>query len=171
MHTEPRATPLIRKVVFHTNEGPETLGGAASLARFLQSIQGGYHYIVDNKTAVRVANDNQEVWGATGMNSAGLHICFIGYAGQDAQGWADPYSQAELKIAAPIVRDWCQKYGLEMKHLVDEEIRNPNGRGICGHGDVSRAKNIPGGHTDPGPNFPWTQAINLINNKPAPAPT
>ena len=33
----------------------------------------------------------------------------------------------------------------------------------CGHNDITAAKKIANGHTDPGPNYPWATYIAQVN--------
>lgn len=167
MHTEPRLGP-IDKIVVHTNEGPERTGGARNLVAYLQTIQGGYHVVVDDRDTIVTATDNLVVWGATGMNERGLHICLVGYAAQSAQEWADPYSHSEILNAVDVVAGWCQKYQIPARHLTVLEVGTSGAKGICGHADVSKAFN--GTHTDPGPNFPWPAFVALVQQKLIPAP-
>ena len=36
--------------------------------------------------------------------------------------------------------------------------------GFCGHIDITVAKKIAGGHTDPGANFPWDAYLALVKS-------
>lgn len=166
MQQSPRTTPIDR-IYLHTNEGPETAGGAQNLVNYLQRIDGGYHVVVDDKNTVRAAADDQVVWAEGGDNSRSLSICLIGYAGQSAGDWGDPYSTAELERAAQQVAAWCKQYGVPGVHVqpgVPGEA--PTDRGIALHGDDHDPHSA--GHTDPGPNFPLASFIARVNTILAP---
>lgn len=168
----------------HLNVGPEIEGGAASLARFLQTIQGGYHEIVDDKTFLIEARPDQCVYGASGMNGDGYHICVIGNV-QTAQQWADTYSRGELDLAARRVAQRCHDFGIPPTQLTDAQVADPNTRGICDHWAVNRAIVLPavargdhsmgpGDHTDVGPGFPWPSFMAAVDRNycasPVPVP-
>lgn len=161
MHKAPRTTPIDR-IYLHTNEGPETANGAQGLVNYLARIDGGYHVVVDDKSAVRAANDDQVVYGAGGDNSHSLSICLIGYAGQSASDWADEYSKAELALAAKAVAYWCIAHNIPAVHVTGAAGQAPTARGIAEHADDHDPNSA--GHTDPGPNFPLADFIARVAN-------
>lgn len=168
MHTEPRGTTAITNVVVHVNVGPETQTGAMQLRLYLNSIDAGYHQIVDNATTVVAATDNQVVWGASGANRDGLHLCLIGYADQTDDQWHDAYSTAERQRAAIVVANWCSKYQIPVKRLSPAQLQ-AGARGIVGHVDVTAAYGgNNAGHYDPGPNFPWTEFLHQVSLRMTP---
>ncbi len=174
MHVEARTEP-IEKIVVHVNVGPEVQGGAQGLARYLQTIDAGYHKIADDKQLVTVAGDDQVVWGASGMNQRGLHICLIGSADQSGTDWLDSYSRGEMDVAAHAVADWCKQHSIPVTRLSPAQVATPGKLGICGHVDVTAAfGGANAGHYDPGPNFPWTpflqKVLSLVHPAPPPPP-
>jgi hypothetical protein len=157
MHKEPRGSAG-RVCVIHVNVGPEKAGGARSLVtNVLPNQAGGYHWVIDNVEAIRCANDNELVYGARGgtANELGLHYCIIGQADQSAAEWMDDYSQAAMQLCARQIAADCKAKNIVITRTPGAFI------GVCGHADVTRAFNVPGGHTDPGPNFPWDYFLGL----------
>lgn len=158
-------------IVIHTNEGQEGPNAAENLARYLQTVDPGYHVVVDENSAVRCALDNQVVWGAGGVNARAWHLCLTGYAAQTAEQWADASSRGELAIAADLTAQACRKLDVPMVRVTDTRYGGP--RGICGHGDVSAFHSSSLGHTDPGPHFPWDGFLAAVTGgttDPAPPP-
>lgn len=158
MHKEPRASSG-KVCVVHVNVGPEKEGGARSLVNnVLPKIDGGYHWVIDNKESIRVAADNELVYGAKGgtANAVGLHYCIIGQATQTAAEWDDPYSQDAITRCAAQVGADCRAKNINPS-------RTPGVfDGVCGHVDVTIFFRVVGGHTDPGPAFPWPHFIDLV---------
>lgn len=149
-----KRTEPVEKIVVHTSEGRETEGGARNLVSYLGRITGGYHEVTDNKEAITCARDDQVTAGAAGMNARGWHICGVGSAHQKAEGWADPYSHAELTIMANRVARACLRLGIPAVRLDVGRVAHAGYKGLCGHVDVSKAYGKTD-HTDPGPDFPW----------------
>ncbi len=177
MYRGPRGTSPILYAVMHVNVGPEVEGGARGLASYLNNngpTGGGYQTISDDKELIRVANDDEIVYGAGGVNHNAVHHCFIGSADQTRDQWLDAYSRGELNFGAKQTREWCNLYGLPIAKLEGPQIAN-RAKGICGHVDVNKSglpgTVWPGGHYDPGPNFPWDVYLPLINgDAPTPPP-
>lgn len=90
------------------------------------------------------------VYHAVGGNDHGIGIELCGYARTARVGWIKRRGQ-RIALAKTIAR-LCHTYGLG----------TPNhGTNVLGHGDVTRKFNVSGGHTDPGPNFPWDAVMKL----------
>lgn len=158
-------TKPIRQIVIHVNVGPETpITSAEQLVKYLASITGGYHHVHDDDSSVRLVDDGRCVAGAKGgdCNDVAVHHCIIGRADQTAAQWDDAFSRAAIARCARDVAADCKTHGITVAHIVDAAIRDKGRSGICGHGDVSRAWSVVGGHTDPGPAFPWDRFIALV---------
>jgi N-acetyl-anhydromuramyl-L-alanine amidase AmpD len=160
-----------RAIVIHTMEAPEKGDTAESVANYFKNGAGGrtasVHFCVDSNSVVQTAQMKDLCAGAKGMNTHGIHIEHAGYAKQNVSDWGDEYSEQMLLnsayLAATVI---CPKYGIPARRLTDTEIRrvktDRDVRGFCGHGDVSRALAIPGGHTDPGGSFPWKTYLRWV---------
>jgi hypothetical protein len=154
----PRTAPITMLVV-HTNEGPEGPTTAEGLAAYLTHEHPpdnpGYHIVVDENSAVRLAPDGNRVNGAGGVNERSLHVCITGYAAQSAAQWHDVESLEAIAIASSVLKEWSRIHAIPLIRLAPSQIRN-NIRGVCGHVDVSSVYPASQGHSDPGVNFPWT---------------
>jgi len=155
-----KRTRAIRQVVIHVNVGPEIPGKSAeALAKYLDGIVGGYHHVHDDDSSLRLVGDDICVAGAKGgdCNEVALHHCIIGRADQTAAQWGDEFSAAAMQRCATHVAEDCRYHAIRPERITGSEIVNPTVSGLCGHGDISHAWNVRGGHSDPGPNFPWDQ--------------
>lgn len=161
----PGGQAAIRKLVLHLNVGPDVEGGARLLSDFLDHQDAGYHEVGDDKESIEKAAPDRMVEAASGMNLAGWHYCVVANLQTPAQ-WADPYSAAEIDLAARVFAQKCHEFGLPPVLLTDAQIADPNARGICDHWGVNRAivkpavargdhSMGPGDHTDVGAGFPW----------------
>jgi Negative regulator of beta-lactamase expression len=100
-------------------------------------------------------------------NDIGIHHEQCGTASWTALQWQTPYAKAMRDRMARAQADDCKTYGLQVRRLTVAEVRAAyydNGPGgICGHYDITRAFPEDGGtHTDPGPNFPWSEHIAAV---------
>lgn len=155
-------------IVVHTNEpGPhEPSGAAVGLAKYLEQPHPpdypAYHALTDDVQIVVTAHDDERVNGAGGTAEYALHVCIYGTAAQTAEQWDDAFSRAAVQHAAAVVTTWCARHGIPIRKLNGRESQN--GHGICGHGDVSSWSSGSGGHSDPGPHFPWDRFITLVKD-------
>lgn len=156
------------RLCYHTNQGPEE-GSAISLAEWQQRPaeqrkppnKGGYHEIVDKDTVAVTAAITENVNGAKGDNTYAYHICMLGYAEQSREQWLDPTSREIIRNAAERGAAFLKSQNLPGVKLTPSDIQQQK-RGVEGHGDVSAAF-VPGGHTDPGADFPWDVMMADIN--------
>lgn len=82
------------------------------------------------------------------------------------------WSDATMRVAAPLVAEACRRYGIPIRKVGPDELKRGE-KGICGHGDVTLAWR-EGDHMDPGPRFDWGKFVGLVaaaaGGAPAPAP-
>lgn len=179
MHTEQRTQP-IRYVVLHDNEGPEGAGSAQQLASYLLNNGpdgGGYQATFDDLHTVTVQPDSQVCWANGAINSVSVDGCIVGYASQTPQQWADQFDAGSpgvpgaIEEAARWFASRCRLYGIPPVHVTGSQLHDPDGRGICTHGDLTAA-GYPGteGHTDPGGNFPIGQFVARVAQILTPVP-
>lgn len=145
----------IRVVVWHDTEG----GTARSIAAFFKSSKamGSAHLTVDDFEAQRSLEDNVIPWGAPGANTSGLHIEQCGFASWSKARWL--LHQPMLHRTAYKSARFCRKYHIPVRLLTPAELK-AGMRGIVTHNIVSQAF-TPGGHTDPGPNYPVGYVLRL----------
>jgi N-acetyl-anhydromuramyl-L-alanine amidase AmpD len=157
---------IIKYIVIHTPESPEADLGAENVARYFTTAAAGgaTHLVVDNNSVVQCVLDHDIAYGAKGgnINAEALHVEMMGYAGQSKKQWLDNYSIANIAITADKVAQWCLKFDIIPRRLSDAELLAGKLKGIIGHDQVTRVFKVSGGHTDPGPNFPWPRLMSMI---------
>ena len=151
----------VRVVVIHTVEAPERGTIAEDVARnwfATPAARSSAHYIVDSDSIVRCVDEANTAWAAPGANADGIQIEHAGYAAQNPGQWGDDYSRAMLELSARLTADLCRRYAIPAVHLTPSQLA-AGARGIIGHIDATNAYGPRGGHTDPGPSFPWDAYI------------
>lgn len=164
-------TRKVRVVVIHTMESPESATTAEDVARnwFAKTAaRSSAHYCVDSDSIVQCVSEADTAWAAPGANADGIQIELAGRAGQGAAGWVDPYSVAELDLAARLIAYICTRHSIPIRKLTREQLATGE-RGIIGHVDASTVYRLSD-HTDPGPDFPWDQVIAKARSYAAPTP-
>jgi hypothetical protein len=157
-----------RVIVVHTMEAPEKGITAESVAAYFkagcpdngQLRKTSAHYCIDSDSIVQCVQCKDVAYGAPNMNRLGIHLEHAGYSAQSSADWADAYSLAMLKLSSELCREvLCPKFSIDKRWLSPDEIRSigrgqSTGSGFCTHRDVTKAFGTPGGHLDPGLNFP-----------------
>lgn len=144
----PRQASSIRQIVVHSTEG----GTAASVAAFFATTaRASTQLIVDDEECWRTLPDLVIPWGAPGVNATGLHIEHCGFAHWSREEWFE--HDEELRRSAWKAATWCLQYEIQRRWLTVEQVRRRS-NGFCRHMDATVAFKNPGGHTDPGRDFP-----------------
>ena len=154
----------VRLLVVHSMESPEKPGTARAVAHwFAGSLapKASAHVCIDNREAVQCVRAEDIAWAAPGANRDGYHIELAGRASQTAEQWDDEYSAAELQLAAEHCAEVAKRYGIPVRKLSVEDVRDGKTRGFCGHVDITKAFR-KSDHTDPGPSFPWDRFIAMV---------
>jgi hypothetical protein len=160
-------TPVVarrpRVIVIHTMEAPEKGTTAQNVADYFHNGCDGRkasaHYCIDNATIRQSVQCCDVAYGAPNMNRLGIHLEHAGYAKQSLWEWQDAFSMSMLYLSAMLCsKALMPKFKIKPVWLSSSELRdsasNLDITGFCTHADVTRAFNTPGGHTDPGINFP-----------------
>jgi hypothetical protein len=97
-------------------------------------------------------------FAAPPLNTYWLHIVMPGKIGQGREGFLDEWSYGCIRAVAAYIVKHATLNGFapvrrDVRYLVGAGVENCTG--YCGHGDVEGAWHKSGGHTDPGPDFPW----------------
>ena len=155
-------------IVVHTMETPESNGRAKQVALWFAgktAPKASAHYMVDNTSVVQSVKDEDTAWAVDDfiLNEQSISIEHAGAASQSAGQWTDKYSADELATSAKLAAELAKKYNIPVAKLTPADI-TAGKSGFCGHIDITLAKKIAGGHTDPGPNFPWDKYLGQIKS-------
>lgn len=155
----------VQLIVIHDTEGSEGPTSAEDGASYDQRRTDGTstHYFHDSDSTVQCVRTEDIAHAARVQgNRRGIQHELCGREGQGIAGWADPVSQGTLVRAARQCARDARKWGIPVQHLTVAQVADGE-KGFCGHWDVTRAfPQDNGTHTDPGPDFPWTQFLNLV---------
>jgi N-acetyl-anhydromuramyl-L-alanine amidase AmpD len=150
-------------VVIHSTEGSEGPQSAEDGAAYDQRRTDGTstHFFVDTDSVIQCVRttDRAHHARATG-NKIGIGFELCGRAGQTSTQWHDAASAPMLRLAATYVAKCCRKYDIPVRRLTVAQLRDGE-KGICGHVDITNAFG-ESTHTDPGPNFPWTEMLEMV---------
>lgn len=158
----------ITQWVIHDEEYPERVDAAWDVARFFAGAnapQASAHACVDDHNAVGCVDWADIAWatGHSACNERSISIEHSGYAAQTREEWLDEYGMAMLDRSARLFADVGHRlYNIPAVQLRPEQVARGEA-GICGHNDVTVGYGIYGGHTDPGPNFPWDIYLSFVN--------
>ena len=155
-------------IVIHATQGAERIGAAEGTARRFAGIgqeapKASAHYAIDPGEVIQCVQETDVAWHCPGANRRGIGIEHCGLSEQTPEQWADEDSEAELRQSAVLAASMCQRWGIPPIKLSVDDIRQGM-RGIAGHVDFTEAFQTPGGHRDPGPDFPWQHYIELVES-------
>lgn len=163
----------VQLIVIHTTEGSSHAqsaeDGAAYDARRTDGTSA--HYFVDSSSVVQCVRTNDQAHTARSSgNRRGIQYELCARASFSEARWKDAYSQAMLRRAAKQAARDAKKWGIPVRHLTVDQVRE-GVKGFCSHWDITRAFPADRGtHTDPGPNFPWSQFLDMVRDELAPDP-
>lgn len=173
-----RSPEQIGAVVIHTAEVACTDGSAWSLAKWAagsSAPHASWHFAVDPKAIAQSVLCKDVAWHVRAPNPWTIGIELCGRAGYTEADWQSPERQAMLRNAAVLASALCDVCGLELVHAVGSEINKAHfcnythkeggtyKVGLFGHVDATTALNVPGGHWDPGPDFPWFDFLEMMS--------
>lgn len=156
---------VVRVVVIHTAETLENSNTAENLGKYFQhpDYPSSSHIGIDSNSIVQYVKDSNVAFAAPGCNNDGIQIELAGRGAQSPAEWLDTFSLSMLAIAADATAQYCLKYDLPAIHLTDEQLKSGR-RGIVGHDQVSRVYK-KSDHSDPGPNFPWSRFMCMVDSQ------
>ena len=159
-----------RLIVVHTTEGGDNVRDVA-IWQQSKSAGGSYHVLIARDgTSVRSNDDAFIPWAAMRSgNLAGYHVSLGGKAKFTRDEWlARPEQLATL---ADYIRHTARLASIPLVKVGPDVVRRADGRGICGHDDISKAWKETD-HWDPGPGFPWDHVLKLAGaSGSGPAPS
>jgi peptidoglycan hydrolase-like protein with peptidoglycan-binding domain len=159
-------------IVIHDMEAGEYSSTAENCASYFAGAnapRASAHYNCDNNSTVCSVKPDDTAWhtAENRTNNCGIGIEQAGYANQGigpGTGWNDQYSQDMiLGQVAPLVAALCQRYGIPVQFLSAADLAAGNLRGISSHREITYGFKVYGGHTDPGPDYPFGQLLGEVN--------
>jgi len=147
----------ITQFVWHSAETGEGGGVARNIA--------GWFANPDSGGSTNVSVDSSQVWGSVEWDDTpwSCRVSEVdrragsaelaGRASQSTGEWLDGFGLALLDRAARMFAETMYPR-VAVRWLTHDQIRQ-GVSGMMGHGDVTYAYGVAGGHTDPGAGFPW----------------
>jgi hypothetical protein len=165
-----RSGAQVRLVVVHTSEGAQTY---QSLGNFFANPSSGVssHTGIDDTPGVcgEYVARGSKAWTAASANPYAVQTELCTPSGA-SQGWSTATWHGHpnmLATCAAWIAEEAAAFGIPIVKLSPVEAQG-SGRGVCGHVDLG---SWGGGHTDPGPGFPWSDVIAMAAGSTSPAPT
>lgn len=154
----------VRLIVIHAMESSEKGETAENVGLYFKrgESRASAHIGIDNNSVVQYVYDNNVAWGANGVNHDGIQIEMAGYSNQKLLEWSDRYSTDMLDRVAHAVAQYALKYSIPVIHLTNGELLAGK-KGIIGHYQATAVYKPNQGHTDPGPDFPWSALLRFSN--------
>lgn len=156
-------TPTV--IVIHTAEaGPNAT--ARNVANYFATMpdgrQASAHYVVDKNEYIECVAPEYQAWHAPGVNN---HSIGIEHTGVDASATTEIWNMNSqlLEKSAELVANLCSQYDIPAIFISGEDVKNGSS-GITTHAEITRAFG-KSDHWDPGPNFPITTYMELVNSK------
>lgn len=156
------AVPLCL-ITLHDTEGanlPDSIKDLVGLGDFFArpSVQASSHVADDSDgNSARFVSDHAKAWHCAGFNSYSLGIEQIGFASESRVTWRKSWRQ--LRETARWIAYWSIKYGIPIRRaIVDDNDGTVIRSGVIRHMDLGV---IGGGHSDPGPNYPFSRVLLL----------
>jgi N-acetyl-anhydromuramyl-L-alanine amidase AmpD len=159
-----RATP--RLIVIHSAETAETRASAENTANWFKEYpyagkKASAHYCLDADSTIQCVPELNIAYHARGgdANLCGIGIEFAGYARQNREEWLDEFGVAMLERGRALFIDIAERYDIPLQLVTEHELRMHTARGIATHAMITRAWGVPGGHMDPGAQFPMDRLL------------
>jgi hypothetical protein len=152
----------VQLIVIHTTEGSRNEQSAEDGAAYDQRRTDGTstHYFHDMNSTVQCVRTTDQAHAARAQgNRRGIQHELCGRA---AQPWGTAEALGTLRQAARQCARDVKRWGIPVRHLTVAQVAAGE-KGFCGHVDITYAfPQDNGTHTDPGPNFPWSQFLDLV---------
>jgi len=161
----------IQWIVIHDAEAKSAMGVANYFQNPKLAKPVSSHFVVGeewgsfNPLVIRCVEDKDIAYTQGFANDWCLSIELQGFASYSDSDWWDKRNDT-LYAAAMVVSYWSRKYEIPISLLTDSEmgLMGPTHRGITTHAAITKAFNIPGGHVDPGPNFPLEKFLQMCRD-------
>jgi hypothetical protein len=158
----------VQLIVIHTTEGSEGPMSAEDGAAYDQRRTDGTstHFFHDQDSTVQCVRTEDIAHAARHQgNLRGIQHELCGSAYQGSAGWADAVSQGTLRQAARQCARDARKWGIPVRKLTVGQVAD-GVKGFCGHVEITYAfPQDNGTHTDPGPTFPWSDFLGMVQDE------
>jgi hypothetical protein len=143
-------------IVLHSTEDHTAKPAAEWFATTIPGVPeskqpGSAHVVVDDTSCFRTLPDDVVPYGAPNINIRGLHIEMAGFHDWTREEWLSHLPTIEK--AAGQAAAWSAQYGIPLRFLDAAALRAGERGGVTTHLEATKAF-TPGGHVDPGVNFP-----------------
>jgi N-acetylmuramoyl-L-alanine amidase len=165
-----RGGSTVRLIVVHTSEGAQTYQSLGNFFANPSSQVSSHTGIDDARPGVigEYCGRSNKSWTAADANPYAVQTELCTPSGA-AQGWSAETWAAKttmLSNCAAWIAEEAAIFGIPIVKLTPAQAQG-GAAGVCGHGDLGA---MGGGHTDPGPNFPWSQVLAMAAGGPQPQP-
>lgn len=151
----------LNMITLHDTEGaniPDSITDLAGLGDFFGRIETEASSTVADDSdgnSARYVSDHAKAWHCAAYNSASLGIEQIGFASQSRVTWLKNWRQ--LRETARWIAYWSIRYGIPIrKAAVSGGVVTRSG--VIRHMDLGV---LGGGHSDPGPAYPFYRVLAL----------
>jgi N-acetylmuramoyl-L-alanine amidase len=159
-----RGGASVRLIVIHTAEGARTI---ESLGSFFANPGSGVssHAGADDKanTVGEYVKRANKAWTQGNANPVAVALELCAFAAWSPAEWAAHPNM--LANCAAWIAEEAAAFGIPIVRLSASQAQS-NGVGVCSHQDLG---SWGGGHTDPGPSFPWADVLAMAGGAPAPS--
>ncbi len=156
----------VQLIVIHDTEGSSNSESAEDGARYNQTRTDGTsaHYFHDSNSTVQgVRTEDESHCAREQGNNRGIHHELCAKASWSKAQWLSPdYGLPMLRIVAKQCARDAKKWNIPVRKLNVGQVAD-GVKGFCGHVEITYAfPQDNGTHTDPGPNFPWPQFLDMV---------
>lgn len=95
------------------------------------------------------------------MNEVSIQLEHAGYSHFEQPEWQSRRGLKELSLSAQLSASLAKEYHIPLVWLTTAQVA-AGAKGFCTHNDVTIAFHHVGGHTDPGPNFPKSLYMQMV---------
>jgi N-acetyl-anhydromuramyl-L-alanine amidase AmpD len=156
----------VQLIVMHTTQGNVSDMSAENGANYSAERTDGTsaHYYCDSNSIVHCVRTADVAHTARSEgNKRGIHYELCTKAESSSSTWANAYHTAMLQRAAKQCAKDAKKWNIPVRHVTVSQLKDGE-KGFCSHHDITLAFR-QSTHTDPGPNFPWTRFLTMVQNE------
>lgn len=159
--------------VLHSAETPLAAGYAASIARYFAGGPGtSCHYMIDPAETWGVLDDGLIAWHCGNGNPRSIGVEQAGRASFTRAQWLSTDGRRQQQRVAAIMRAARDRYGIGLYWMSDAQLAAAHRGQLGGWATHDQCRRVLGGtsHTDPMPNYPLAETMQLAQQGAAPVP-